>query len=597
MRICADLEFANGLQGSSMKFSASHSNTTLSIIIQDGVKTIFHIELPGEQDNIGGWYIRFTYLRKTQPQELNELLGAIPQLLEIQVDEDTHPTYLNVLYALFKWTENEKHEVQEHGLTENEIPNLYGLHQQLKHALFIFEVITSPNNGYYEAIFPHPGQEKLRVRIPSDNFDKSPVQTSQVMLKKALRSDPTYIEYFIHNYSHIQEYVMSADPTTFDVFSGLSKALVKLIRQENANLGIYISLVPDICTYIVKKELDSEEQKEYLEPILSSFETVEQKLERLNGIITDVKNEISLTRPDQANVRQFKEDDYGRLMHVISLISGHYLRIYDLDSSANFWLKAKSRDPLLWFFLVLHRRPYLFLFFQIVLLIFPSIYAYQHWLTGQMCPLILGSPGPVIGKCLPSLDSSSPEFIAMLTWYMLLLLLLLFIFTQIMRRRWLYSQLLLPRLLGAAIVGLLPLLLNDQSWYIGIQSSAFNWGFLALLTYFGSFIYVFIEVHNIKKFIKGHSIVQVLKEARRIFFIALSETLFIVTVTSSLIFPAVISKGGIDITSYRFGIYASTSVLSFGFFPSLIILWTGIALFIGSFVQLLWQDQRITESI
>src|SRR5205814_8903129 len=120
--------------------------------------------------------------------------------------------------------------------------------------------------------------------------------------------------------------VISADPTTFKVFTGLSKALVKLTMQENANLGIYVSLVPDICTFIVKNELDSEEQKEYLEPIFSSFETVEQKLERLNGIITDVKNEISLTRLEQVNVRQFKEDGYGRLMHVISLISGHYLR-------------------------------------------------------------------------------------------------------------------------------------------------------------------------------------------------------------------------------------------------------------------------------
>ena len=584
-----------------MKFLVSpkenFSNTTISIKIQDSTETIFHLELPGGQNNLTGWYVCFTYLRKTQAQELNELLGAVPQLLEIQVDEDAHPTYLNVLYAMFQWTGEENHELQKQSSTEHDIPNLYGLHQQLKHALFNFEVITSSNTEYYEAIFPHPGQERLPVHIPSNRFDKSPVQTSQVVLKIAHERDPKCIEYFINNYSHFQEYVISADPTTFKVFTGLSKALVKLIKQENANLGIYNSLVPDICTFIVKKELDSEEQKEYLEPILSSFETVEQKLERLNGIITDVKNEISLTRLDQVNVRQFKEDGYGRLMHVISLISGHYLRIYDLDSSANFWRKAKSKDPLLWFFLVLHRRPYLFLFFQIVFLIFPSIYAYQHWLTGEKCPLILGSPGPIIKRCPPALDSSSPEFIAMLAWYIFLLLLLFFIFTQIMRRRWLYSQLLLPRLLGAAIVGLLPLLLNDQSWYIGIQSSAFNWCFLALLTYFGSFIYVFIEVHNIKKFIKGHSIVQVLKEARRIFFIALSETLFIVTVTSSLIFPASISNGGVDITNYRFGIYASTSMLSFGFFPSLIILWTGIALFIGSFVQLLWQDQRITESI
>ena len=578
-----------------MKFSASlkenFSSTTLSIKIQNGADTIFHIELPGEQDTIAGWCICFTYLRKTQLQELVALLSAIPQLLGIRVDEDTHPTYLSMLHALFKWTEKEEHELQEQSSTENDIPNLYDLHQQLKHALFNFEVIISANNEYYEAVFPCPGQEKLPVRIPSNNFDKTPVQVSQVMLNKALKSDPKYIEYFILNYLHFQKYVISADPTTFTVFTGLSKALVKLIKQENANLGIYISLVPDICTFIVKNELDNEEQKEYLEPILRSFETVEQKVERLNGIITDVKNEISL------NVGKFKEDGYRRLMHLISLISADYLRLYDLDSSANFWRKVKSRDPVLRFFLLLHRWPFLFLFIQIVLLILPSVYAFQHLLTGLPCPLLLGSPGPVIEKCPHALDSFSPEFIVVLIWYMLLLLLLIFIVMQIMRKRWLYSQLLLPRILGAAIVGLLPLLLNDQSWNIGVLSNAFNSALLALLTYIGSFIYIFIEVHNIKKFIKGHSIAQALKESGRIFLIALFETLFIVTVASSLVFPAVISNIGADITNYRFGIYASTSLLSFGFFPSLIILWTGIALFIGSFVQLLWQDQRITESI
>src|SRR6266446_6523894 len=583
-----------------MKFSVSSkenfSSTSVSIIIQDGADTIFHIALPGEQDNIAGWCNRFTYLRKTQPQELVALLDAIPQLLETPVDEDEHPTYLNMLHALFKWVEKEKQELQEQSSTENDIVNLYDLHQQLKHALFNFEVFTSANNEYYEVVFPYPGQEKLPVRIPSNKFDKAPVQTSQVTLKKTHERDPKYIEYFINYYSHFQDYVISADPTTITVFTGLSKALVKLIKQENANLGIYISLVPDICTFILKNELDSEEQKEYLEPILRSFETVEQKVERLNGIITDVKNEISL------NVGKFKEDGYRRLMHVISVISADYLRLYDLDSSANFWRKVKSRDPVLRFFLLLHRWPFLFLFIQIVLLILPSVYAFQHLLTGLPCPLLLGSPGPVIEKCPHALDSFSPEFIVVLIWYMLLLLLLIFlvmfIVMQIMRKRWLYSQLLLPRILGAAIVGLLPLLLNDQSWNIGVLSNAFNSALLALLTYIGSFIYIFIEVHNIKKFIKGHSIAQALKESGRIFLIAFSETLFIVTITSSLIFPAVISNiGGNNITNYRFGIYASSSLLSFGFFPSLIILWTGIALFIGSFVQLLWQDQRITESI
>src|SRR5205085_1076191 len=96
-----------------------------------------------------------------------------------------------------------------------------------------------------------------------------------------------------------------------------------------------------------------------------------------------------------------------RLMHVISIISDHYLKVYDLDSSANFWRKAKSRDPVLRFFLALHRRPFLYLLFQVALLSIPSFYAFQHWLTPQPCPLLLGSPNLVIpNACHPAPDSS-----------------------------------------------------------------------------------------------------------------------------------------------------------------------------------------------
>src|SRR5438552_10772239 len=118
--------------------------------------------------------------------------------------------------------------------------------------------------------------------------------------------------------------------------------------------------------------------------------------------------------------------------------------------------------------------------------------------------------------CPPALDSYGAEFIIMLTWliwYVFLVVFLLFVFTQIMRKRWLYSQLLLPRILGAAIVGLLPLLFSDQAWNIGILSSVLNWAFFALLTYIASFVYIFIEVQSIKKSIKGHSLAQALKES------------------------------------------------------------------------------------
>jgi len=72
-----------------MKFLVSpkenFSNTTISIKIQDSAETIFHLELPGGQNNLTGWYVCFTYLRKTQAQELNELLAPYPNSLRYKL--------------------------------------------------------------------------------------------------------------------------------------------------------------------------------------------------------------------------------------------------------------------------------------------------------------------------------------------------------------------------------------------------------------------------------------------------------------------------------------------------------------------------------
>src|SRR5947199_1019942 len=129
-------------------------------------------------------------------------------------------------------------------------------------------------------------------------------------------------------------------------------------------------------------------------------------------------------------------------MHVIGLMSDDYLKHYDLDSSAKFWYQSKSKDILLWFFLTLHRWPLFYLLFEIAILSILFIFAYLHWLTGQPCPLLLGSPDLVIPRpCSPLLDSPVLEFIAVLPWYILLSLLIFVICIQILRRRWLYSQL------------------------------------------------------------------------------------------------------------------------------------------------------------
>jgi hypothetical protein len=560
-------------------------NRSTSIIIQDGEETIFNIELPDQENTIAGWRTCFTYLHNTNPDELNDLFAAIPHLLKTEVDEDAHPTYSLILRALFEWT-GQAHTLPAETFTVYNLQMLLDLHKQLEQALFHFTVAT-PNSEFYEAVFTQANEEPLRIRIPRDKFDKAPIQVSQAVLTLAYERQPEPIGHFISDYIHFQAHITNDNSKTFEIFICISKALIKLIKQETTSLGMYISQVPDICTFIVKNERDGEEQKAYLEHILSSLERIEQRLARLDTIVTGIKDEISQSKVENTN--QQRENEYRRLMHVISVISDHYLKYYDLERSATFWEKANSKDPLLWFFLALHRWPIFFVLGQILLLGLPSFYAFQHWLCQQSCPP--QANGPLL------LKASDPAFIVMLLWYALILLLLSLILVQTLRKRWLYSQLLLPRVLGAAIVGLLPLVLNDQSWLIGIQNNAINWSLLVLFTYAGSFVYMFIEVFNTLKFVQGRSMMtEVLRVSGHIFGIAFTETLFIVAITSTLILPAILPS--LNIKQDKFGIYINlVPWLSFGFFPSLILLWTGIALFIGSFVQLIWQGQRITESI
>ncbi len=560
-----------------------------AVIIQDGADTVFNVQLPSQDDTIAGWRSLLSYLHNTDLDELNNLLASIPQLLETDVDEEAHATYLHMLRALFKWLE----EIQEQASTAYDFQTLHKLYKQLEHALFHFKVDDS-HNGFYEAVFSQPGEELLKIDIPRDKFDKSPVPVSQVVLTRACESYPEQIEQFIDDYVYFQEHIVKDNSKTFEVFICLSKALINLIKQGMARLGMYISHVPDICTFIVKNEPDAEEQKVYLEPILRSSEKFEKKSERLHGIIKDIKNEIPQEQAEnQFYSKQQKEDGHRRLMHVISVISNHYLTLYDLDHSASFWKKAKTKDPLLWFFLTFHRRPLLYLTGEVLLLIVPFIFAYQH--LDAYLNLENGKLDPRM------VTASDPVFLSILIWYVLLFLLAFSILVQIVRKRWVYSQLLLPRILGAVIVGLLPLLLYDQSWLIRIQNNLINWLLVALFTYIGSFTYMLIDIYNKLKFIPGRSMSEVLRVSGHIFGIAFSETLFIVTIASTLILPAILPNLTQSLISTivedKIGIYISLGPLSFGFFPSLILLWTGLALFIGSFVQLLWQGQGITEPI
>src|SRR6266705_3399359 len=182
-------------------------DSVTSVIIQDGDDTVFNIQLPSQEDTIAGWHALLTLLHNTNPDELNNLLAAIPQLLETELNEEAYPTYLHMLRALFKWLE----EIQEQTTTAYDFQTLHKLYKQLECALFHFQVDT-PNSDFYEAIFSQPGEELLRIPIPRDKFDKSPAQVSHAVLTLACERRPEPIEYFTNHYIHFQAHIVKDDP-------------------------------------------------------------------------------------------------------------------------------------------------------------------------------------------------------------------------------------------------------------------------------------------------------------------------------------------------------------------------------------------------
>lgn len=594
------------------KFSEEDTKEITSILIQDDRnKTLVHLGIPSEHDDIDHWKDRLKYLYQQDYEQLDELLKAIPSLLQTRISGDAFSTCQNVLYAVLSLLESD---------LGNTLSQQYvDLYRQLESSLFHFQVEPQLRNNHYIAGFFCMQEKIWEIPIPRDKFDGFLVEVSLANLAASYQKAPQQVHDLIENHIHFQATLSlqaigpNPDSMTIKVFVGLSKALTQLIKPENAVLGLYISLIPDICSFIVINELeDVEAQKLYLEKILNSRENEQKKLERLNKIVDDIRERQQRQRANLPDADRQKQDDDKQLMQVIGLISDHYLRLYDFDQSAHFWEKIKSKDLLLKFFLTFHRHPLRYLLLQFLLLcaLTLSFVTYYLWNEPAHLPLLFNRSVTNLFGTLISSFQQIPNFVDKLQWYRVIeyfpLLLILLWYVPLLllpiaiyrefkmkSKKWLYSQLLLPRLLGAAVVGLLPLLLNDLSWQVGIQINPISYILLASLTYVGSFVYAFIEVYNTVKFVPGRSVAYALGASWRIFLIAFSETLFIVTITSTLLLPMVSQHLAGDV----FGIYNSIFGLSFGFSIFQILLWTGIALFIGSFVQLLWQERQITDPI
>lgn len=151
-----------------------------------------------------------------------------------------------------------------------------------------------------------------------------------------------------------------------------------------------------------------------------------------------------------------------------------------------------------------------------------------------------------------------------------------------------WTKLCLPRLLGAIGVGFIPLIITAEVWEF---ASKIHWEHAALifiLAALGSAIYLYIEISNLNprpepKLIRSRS--------WSILFIGMIESLLISLVLFDLT-SAYFAK-------YRFNADAPKVLCGiFGLLPvKEMLLFASLALLIGIFIQILWEEKPITQPL
>lgn len=290
---------------------------------------------------------------------------------------------------------------------------------------------------------------------------------------------------------------------------------------------------------------------------------------------------------------------------IASLMAQHYLDQYSLDDAVAIWEKMSKVKPdrLLRALLSVYRRPWLYVAMTIVLLLL------------LFSLLVFSGEDYEIWALLPA------ALLLLLSISVTLYVLITITIRLVRRQGFSYLELFLPRLLGSIVVGLSIIALENTVWEITMNIPWANWALIVLASFGGALAYFFLDVHKSTRMLptqmreeeqqRGrrcsvNSITRSVQTTFRVFAIGVLEALGLTTLISSL-FPLQpitdtqplltwywVEAGKVN-GLFTIKIFGDQGLLLM-YSPRLIVLWAGLALLIGAFAQLLWQDQQITAS-
>jgi hypothetical protein len=371
----------------------------------------------------------------------------------------------------------------------------------------------------------------------------------------------------------------------FHSFANFSKALIEYL-EKNDGLSISTKIINTILAVVVKDENEPlDNQQAYLRKILESKEDEQVKYERLDDIAKDVHDDVRDARGAET-----------RLISILGAISAYYLRQYDFEHALYFWKLLDKRDGLLQQILNFYGAPtkYVFVAFVGMGCATALTWFHSYYLSN-----------PIIEKII------SDAILAFLLPVLLIIpVTAIFVFRCffVVKQGPEYIELFFPRLLGAIIVGLSVLLFQDTSWKFGLQLDWTNLILIYLLIYPLALLYIFINVHKELRYLPHHNNLSGEKEispmkrsisvSLKVFSIGLLESFFAVLLTSSIFYKGVFTDCDLQNWVQKGWVitWEIKGVISLGFFPMLVFLWTGLSLLIGAFAQLLWQDRQITST-
>ena len=557
-----------------------------AILLSDTNDVVFHLRV--FQDDIAAWVKGFLVMIKTSDghQQCQRLVQYSDKIRWCKLDAKASPvTFWKIIYALQRFlglsesaslSGRQKAQQDSRRLLKDKF-NFRALYDKGKQG-YLYGLIV---NGEIVLDELFPFVEEAEQKDIREELWISAI--SKLYEENADRLRDILIYYDLLYEAVMQSVKEEPETTSFTLcsFANFSKALIKGLDQFSG-LAPFRQKIPDLCAFIIKNEYENfEEQKYYLERILNSNEPPATKLKCLKSIAQDVRDDA----------RRNPAANGSRLMRITGPVSDYYLGQYDLDGAASFWNFVEKKDWLLRFILSFYRSPWRYAFYAILFMI----------LTGASMLISCFSAFDKLNKIFSWLSVGLLGLAPALVITALVLILYRFL-----KRSGLdYIELFMPRLLGAIVVGLSILLLEDITWKIGLQ---IDWPILILIciaVYELSFIYIFIDVHKTLRLLplppeqkNRKPIDRSIRASVKVFLIGFCGAFLAVLFSSGLLYQAALSSDRQFHELIADGLILQVAGVDvFGFFPKLVILWTGLTLFIGAFVQLIWQDRRITSPL